>query len=140
MAVVIVVVAFVLGSLTYYCANAGSGSSADESALHAAAKQRTKGRAAGSADKGSFTWTDAALTMIVVVTVILMVVIVVARVAVIVVVAAASAVAHAVIVGAVVVMVVLGGHGNHGGRDQERSEEKRFSKRAHLLLDATFCR
>lgn len=117
MAVVIVVVAFVLRSLAYYCADAGSGRSADEGALHAAAKQRTKGRAAGSADEGSFTWADAALTMIVVV----LVVIVVTRVAVVVVVATASAIAHTVIVGTVVVVVVLRGHWNHAGRDQERS-------------------
>jgi hypothetical protein len=127
---VVVVVALVLRGLAYYRADAGAGCSADKRSFEATAEDRTEGRATGAANEGTFAGADAALAMIVVV------VVVVVRVAVVVVVPAACAVTHAVVVGAVVILVVLRDGGKDTGREQEGSEENRFSELVHPRLDA----
>jgi hypothetical protein len=128
--VVIVVVALVLRGLAYYRADAGAGCSADKGSFEATAEDRAEDRATGAANESAFARADAALAMIVVV------IVVIVRVAVVVVVTAACAVTHAVVVGAVVVVVVLRGGGKDTGREQDRSEENRFSELVHPRLDA----
>jgi hypothetical protein len=126
-AVAVVVVALVLGGLTYYCAYAGSGCSADDGALEAAAEDCAQDCAAAGAYQGSFAGADSALTVVVVV-------VVVAIAVVVVVVASAAAVAHAVVVG--VVSAVL--RWKNAGGEQEGNEEDRLFKLGHFGLDADF--
>ena len=127
---VVVVVALVLRGLAYYRADAGAGCSADKCSFEASAEDRAEDRAAGPANEGTFTGANAALAMIV------MVIVVVVRIAVVVVIPTTSAVTHAVVVGAVVIVVVLRGGGKDSGREQQRSDENRFSELVHPRLDA----
>lgn len=131
--VVVVIVAIVLGGLADDCANASTRRSTDQSSLEAAAEDRTKRGATGPANKRAFAGANTALLGLLVVVVIVMV----GTIVVVVVVATLRAVPHAVVVGTIV-MARLRKRGANADSEEKRGNEDRFSKRAHLKLDAGF--
>jgi len=116
LSVVAIVVAIILGGITYDRADAGSGRSADDGSLEAATEDCAKEGSAARADEGALTWANAALIAA-------MIVMIVAVIAVVVVVAAAAAVTHAIIK----IVVVLRGDGEEARREQKWGNEDRSS-------------
>jgi len=113
---VVVVVAVVLGGLAYYGSDAGTGCSADDGALQAAAEECAERGPAGYTDEGSLAGSDAVIAAVIVV---------VRAVVVVVVAATLSAVAHAVVVGVVLVLILRGWKKRR--RKEHRRDEDRFS-------------
>jgi Flp pilus assembly protein TadB len=98
--VVVIVVPIVLGRLANHGPDTGTCCSTNQSALQAAAKDRTQRRAAGPANQRALARTNAALILVMVV------IVMIAMVVLVVVVTAPTAATHPVVVGAVVVMVL----------------------------------
>jgi Flp pilus assembly protein TadB len=112
--VVVVVIPVILRCLAYNGSNASARCSADQSALQAAAKDRSQSRPACPANQRAFTRPDPALILVAIV------IVMIAMVMIVVVVAAAPTAAHTAVVGAIVVVLSV--------RCNKTASEQQWSK------------
>jgi hypothetical protein len=119
------VIAIILSSLAYYCADASASRTSYDGSLEAAAEDCAQYRSASTADKSTFARADAALIAAVVVMIRTVAIIVVAGIP-------PTAASHALIV--VAIVAVLGW--KNAGDKKKRDGEDRCSELAHFRLDA----
>jgi hypothetical protein len=119
------VIAIILSSLAYYCADASASRTSYDGSLEAATEDCAQYRSASTADKSTFARADAALIAAVVVMIRAVAIIVVAGIP-------PTAASHALIV--VAIVAVLGW--KNAGDKKKRDGEDRCSELAHFRLDA----